>query len=237
MISFEETTWKLRGCPLRDALNKVHPSLRPRRYSAAACGTGFGGTGRPRKEARCPLQDRSGWRLCSRSSCWSRRSPRPRNSAAHFRAPSPTHSRPSSRRDRARHEHHDRRHPRGGDVRGRRLPRAQPRRRRLHRRNREDGIPEGAPREPAPRDQRDPAPRLHARGIGGRRERDGRIEGAARRDGAGPRVRPRRSHAAAGDAAQRQEPLQPARAPAGRHRARVLRVDQRRRRRRRLVCR
>ena len=28
------------------------------------------------------MQDRSGWRLCSRSSCWSRRSPRPRSSAA-----------------------------------------------------------------------------------------------------------------------------------------------------------
>ncbi len=76
-------------------------------------------------------------------------------------------------------------------------------------------------RERHRRHQRDGAARRHARSVGraGNGHRHGRL--AARRDRTGSRVRPRRSAAAPGDAAQRTESLQPDRAPAGRHRQRA----------------
>ena len=137
--------------------------------------------------------------------------------------------------DGARHQYDDRRHAGGDDLCGRRLSRPQPRGRRVYGRGREGRISQGPARTAQARHQRNAAPRFHARGLGRDRNRDGRVACAARRDRAGPRVRPRRSHAAAGDAAQRPESLQPDRAAARRHRPRGLGVDQRRRRRRRFV--
>ena len=113
----------------------------------------------------------------------------------------------------------------------RRVPRAQPRPRRLSGGGREAGLPQGAAGSGDRRHQRDGAARLHARSLGRAGERD-RHHGAPLVETEQGRVSgPRRSPAAAGDAAQRPQPLQPDRAAARRDRQGRVRLDQRRRRR------
>ena len=161
-----------------------------------------------------------------------------RERAVQRRHPGHDHRRSEGgRRRRRRHgdQHPERRDPRVGHDERRRVSRAEPRPRRLSRRGRQAGIPQRAARVGDGRHQRNGASRLHARGLRRPGERHGHDQRAARRNRAGPRVRAGRSPAAAGDAAQRQEPVQPDRAPAGRHRQGRLGVDQRRRRRRRLL--
>ena len=118
---------------------------------------------------------------------------------------------------------------------GRRLPRDQPGTWGVSRRSRQIGIRQGPARRGHARDQRDDPPGLRAGAVRRRRDGDRRQQGAPRRNRAGARVGPRRPASTAGDAAQRQESVQPARAPARRHRQRLLRLDQRRRRRGRFV--